>query len=73
MSAEEMSVQKKPHIQEVVDVDFGATGSLQVIKEDDVYHVIVDGVTRHPDCSAEDVMRALGHYVNSLSYQLSKK
>jgi len=56
---------------EIVDVDFGVHDSLQVLKaEDDKYHVVVAGVVRHPNCSAEDAMRALGHYIHELSYRL---
>ena len=29
------------------------------------YHVLSGGVVRHPGCSPEDAMRALGWYLNS--------
>lgn len=59
-------------LREVVDVDFDVHGMLQVVEQNGEYMVIVDGVTRHAPASAEDVMRAMGHYIQSLSYKISK-
>lgn len=36
------------------------------------YHVLRNGVARHPDSSAEDVMRALGVYIQSGLYKSPK-
>jgi hypothetical protein len=33
------------------------------------YNVLVNKMVRHPDCSAEDVMRALGHYLFGIGYK----
>lgn len=61
----------------IIDVDLNGK-PLQVISvfegfpEPTYYEVIVDGVVKHPDCSVEDALRALGHYINGLSFQLLK-
>ena len=39
---------------------------------DGTYDVRCNNVTRHTPCSAEDAMRALGHYLASEAYQLGK-
>lgn len=36
------------------------------------YDILVDGVLRHPNCTAEDVFRGLAHYAYALSYSLAK-
>lgn len=70
----------------IVDVAFSPSGSLQVNRKEcmpyldddevrqapDKYDVIVDGVCRHRNCEPEDAMRALGHYILSLSYELHR-
>lgn len=56
----------------IVDVDMFEK-PLQVIKkENGLYDVVHDGVVRHPDCKAENVMSALGHYIHSLDFHLTK-
>ncbi len=63
----------QPHPNIIVHVDLGSK-ELHVVRQAEVepaaYDVIVDGVIRHPNSSAEDVMRALGNYIQSLSHQL---
>ncbi|MBU9200193.1 hypothetical protein KTD31_02080 [Burkholderia multivorans] len=49
----------------VVQVETADT-EIEVLRAaDGRYHVVRDGVNRHPDASAEDVMRALGNYLQS--------
>lgn len=48
----------------LVDVE-SAVGRVRVEQSGLRYTVAVDGIVRHPDCNAEDVMRALGHYLAS--------
>lgn len=56
----------------IVEVDEGGT-VVQVFKDKNgVYQVHCDGVVRHPDCSAEDAMRALGAYLQSALYKVAK-
>jgi hypothetical protein len=46
---------------------------VQVYRDKDGrYHVLRNGVARHPDSSAEDVMRALGVYIQSALYKSPK-
>lgn len=44
-----------------------------IVKKDNhsVYHVYCDGVLRHTPCSAEDVMRVLGDYLQSAHHNHS--
>lgn len=57
----------------IVDVDMLGQ-PLQVIKkENGLYDVIHGNVPRHPDCTTESVMRALGQYIHSLNYHLEKE
>ena len=39
----------------------------------DMYNVCHDGVDKHGNCSAEDVIRVLGHYLTSAYYKLDSK
>ena len=49
------------------------TDRVKVEKGDDgVYHVYHDGIVRHTSCTAEDVMRALGHYLFAYEYEMQK-
>ncbi len=50
----------------VIDVD-APFGQVTVLRQGPQYEVQVDGVAKHPNCSAEDVIRALGHYLHSAS------
>lgn len=55
-------------ISEVLDsmLDDEAVPFVQVVKDDDgVYHVFQNGELRHTPCSAEDVIRALSHYLQT--------
>lgn len=52
----------------IVDVDT-TFGRVRVISAGLRYSVEVDGVVRHPGCTAEDVMRALGNYLHSAGYK----
>lgn len=70
----------------IIDVAFGPSGSLQVNRKEchpymdddgvrqapDQYDVIVDGVCRHRNCQPEDAIRALGHYIESLTFALHR-
>lgn len=57
-------------VQESVIVDVDAPfGRVRVISAGLRYSVEVDGVVRHPGCTAEDVMRALGNYLHSAGYK----
>lgn len=53
-------------------------GLVEVIRDEDLalrrtkYHVKVNGVTRHPDCTAEDALRVLSHYLQSEGFKLQK-
>jgi hypothetical protein len=66
-----------PNKNEIVDVDLD-TDSLTVVKISEEgaavpkYNVIVNGVVKHPNSTAENVMAAMAHYIHSLSYKLSK-
>ena len=57
----------------IIDVDLDGK-VLQVVRQGEggppAYDVIVDGTVRHPNCSAEDAMRAMGNYIHSLSHNL---
>lgn len=56
----------------IVDVQMlGKRLQVERVRDTSTYHVSVDAEIKHLDCSAEDVMRALGHYINSLSYTLT--
>lgn len=48
------------------------TGTMSVIKQDDIYSVLMGEEVKHPDSSAEDVIRALAHYLHSTNYKLQK-
>lgn len=48
----------------VIDVD-AAFGQVTVLRQDAEYSVLVNGELKHPHCSPEDVIRALGHYLQS--------
>lgn len=37
------------------------------------YQVFRDGVHRHPNCSAEDALRALGHYLHRALYDVDRQ
>ena len=39
----------------------------------DSYNVYKSGKLKHQNCSAEDVIRALGHYIYVHEYQLQKE
>lgn len=65
----------------VVEVDMGLGSTVTVLQSPvgsvnnpgaPCYQVVVDGVIRHGNCSAEDVMRALGNYLHSVSFELKK-
>ena len=58
-------IAESDHIRVMQDVSSSATG-------DNNYYVFSDGVLRHPKCTAEDVMRALTHYLRGLEYKLEK-
>ena len=38
-------------------------------RDDGVYEVLQAGVVRHTPCSAEDAIRALSHYMQSLVFE----
>lgn len=56
----------------VIEVDT-PFGGLTVLRQSSQYEVLVDGVVKHPGCTAEDVIRALGHYLHSASTQAGKQ
>lgn len=37
------------------------------------YDIIVDGVVRHPNCTTDDLLRGLAHYIYGLSYSLERE
>ena len=43
-------------------------GDIVVSKSAGVYTVSVGGVVKHPECTADDAIRVLGHYLNSFAY-----
>lgn len=45
--------------------------AIVVRKEGDRYDVSVDGVLRHPGCSGEGVLRALGNYLMVANFSIS--
>lgn len=45
---------------------------LKTMREADTYNVCHDGVSKHGECSAEDVIRVLGNYLMSANYRLQK-
>ena len=52
------------------------TGSVKVLCVDDskgLYDVYNAGKLRHPGCTSEDVMRALGQYIYAHEYRLMKE
>jgi hypothetical protein len=57
----------------IVAVELANGQAVEVLRmSDGTYDVRCNNVTRHTPCSAEDAMRALGHYLASESYQLAK-
>lgn len=57
----------------IVVVELANGQAVEVLRmSDGTYDVRCNNVTRHTPCSAEDAMRALGHYLASESYQLGK-
>lgn len=57
----------------IVVVELSHGEAVEVLRmSDGTYDVRSNNVTRHTPCSAEDAMRALGHYLASESYQLGK-
>lgn len=58
--------------QVVVDVEVDATRVLVVRDANGQYHVARDGKLRHPGCNADSAMAALGVYLHSALYKLSK-
>lgn len=57
----------------IVAVELANGQAVEVLRmSDGTYDVRCNNVTRHTPCSAEDAMRALGHYLFSESYQLGK-
>lgn len=52
------------------------TEAVRVLCVDDnkgLYDVYCSGVLRHPGCTSEDAMRALGQYIYSHEYRLRKE
>lgn len=56
----------------IVDVDADKQHIQVVRTESGHYDVINNGTVRHPSCDAESAMRALGFYLNGISYKLEK-
>lgn len=57
----------------IVVVELSSGQAVEVLRmSDGTYDVRCNNVTRHSPCSAEDAMRALGHYLASEAYQLGK-
>lgn len=57
----------------IVEVD-SAFGLIRVIKTDEgQYNVVCGGEVKHPNCDSEGALRALGHYIASLSHKLSRQ
>ena len=55
-------------IAEVVDGHDLTQYSVQK-RDDGMYEVLESGVVRHSPCSAEDVIRALSHYLQSVVFE----
>jgi len=48
----------------IIEVETKTNGTIVVAKtNENDYEVVVDGIVRHPFCTAEDVMRALATYL----------
>jgi hypothetical protein len=45
---------------------------LKTMREADSYNVCYNGVSKHGECSAEDVIRVLGNYLMSAHYKIKK-
>ena len=56
----------------IVEVDFERTELKVIEKAEGLFDLYVGDEIRHPDKDAKSVMRALGHYIHSLNYQLEK-
>lgn len=50
----------------LVDVTTDRLGNLRVFKQGETYTVEVNRSPNHTDCTADDVIRALGHYIHGL-------
>lgn len=49
---------------ENTDTLIADSGEVRVYKDIyNSYHIVVKGVVRHPHCHAEDVIRAMSHYL----------
>jgi len=57
----------------IVDVET-SLGNITVQKQEngEFYDVFVDDVNRHPNCTSEDVMRALSQYMHAVQNRLDK-
>lgn len=48
---------------EIVDVD--CKGKIvQVLKDGETYNVLVDGISKHGTCTADDVIRVMAFYLH---------
>jgi len=47
-------------------------GTTVVKKTNGLMNVLVNGVTKHPNCTSDDVIRALVHYLESMEYRVKK-
>lgn len=58
----------------IVEIEtlFGVISVRKQPDKNDTYDVFVDDAIKHPDCSHEDVFRALSNYMMSLQYKLDK-
>jgi hypothetical protein len=61
------------HKNVIVDLDT-ALGNIVVQKQEngEFYDVFVDNEKRHPNCTSEDVMRALSQYTYAIQHKLDK-
>lgn len=50
----------------LVNIAVEPMGSLRVLKHGETYTVEVNRFPKHTDCTADDVIRALGHYIQGL-------
>lgn len=56
----------------IVEIDFMGSQLVVMKKENGLYDVMVGDEIKHPDKNADGALAALGHYLHSLDYKLSK-
>lgn len=58
---------------DVMLAEVGEGSTIQIYRDaSNLYHVVRDGMLRHPNCSAEAAMAALANYLHSAMCEASK-